>query len=133
MFTGVHVLSARAVLDLPAEGCIVRRGYVPWVDRGERIAGHVEAAAWRDLGTPREYLAASLDMFRGGDRMPPRQGVSIDPTARIEGELHETTVGRGATVAPGVRLERCIVWPDTVVRASAADAILGGELVVDAR
>lgn len=136
MFTGVHVLSARAVAMLPEQGCIVRKGYVPWLARGERIAGYVERAPFRDLGTPREYLAAHLDLLRGEIAWPglDARALAIDPGASIDATARaiESCVGAGARVGGGVTLERCVVWPGTVVRADARDAILAGEHVVAA-
>lgn len=130
MFTGVHVLSARAIADLPDEGCIVRQGYRGWVARGEVVLGHVEASPWRDLGTPREYLAASLDLLHG-----PAPGPAIHPGALVDpaASLEDAVVGEGARVGAGVTLRRVIVWPGTRVRESAQDAILFGESVVEAR
>lgn len=136
MFTGVHVLSGRALRELPDAGCIVRQGYVPWLARGERIAAHVERAPWRDLGTPGEYLAAHRDLVSGTLRWPgvdPGGAVHpdaiVDPTATLE----ETVVGPGARVEAGVKLTRCVVWPSAVVRNSRSDAILLGATELDAR
>jgi NDP-sugar pyrophosphorylase family protein len=124
MFTGVHVLSARAIADLPDEGCVIREGYRRWLDRGESIAGFEDARPWRDLGTPREYLAANLDLARGALRWPGHAPAAIHPSARVEGEVVDCVVGERAEIARGVRLERCVVWPGTPVRADARDAIL---------
>ncbi len=129
MFTGVHVLSARAVRDLPARGCVIRQGYRRWIDRGEIVMGLVERAPFRDLGTPREYLAAHLDLLRGTVPWPgiDAANVLVDPAASVGGaELSECVVGAGARVAPGVRLERAVVWPGAVVREPGADVILFG-------
>ncbi|UJR80440.1 nucleotidyltransferase family protein [Sandaracinus amylolyticus] len=130
MFTGVHVLSGRALRELPDEGCIVQRGYLPWLARGARIGAHVERAAWRDLGTPREYVAAHLDVIRGALAWPgidPARD-AVHPSASLGARvaLHETTVGAGARIEDGVTLERCVVWPGTRVTESARDLVLLG-------
>lgn len=127
MFTGVHVLGPRAFADLPEEGCIIRRSYRRWIDGGEVVGGFVDASPWRDLGTPAEYLRASLDLSRGDLRWPGVEplGVRIGEGAEVEGaRLSEVVVGAGARIDPGVTLERVIVWPDTRVREDASDAIL---------
>src|SRR5262249_54921504 len=62
MFTGVHVLSERALAALPEEGCIIRRSYRRWIDEGEVVAGIVDGGPWRDLGTPSEYLCANIEL-----------------------------------------------------------------------
>jgi NDP-sugar pyrophosphorylase family protein len=130
MFTGVHVLSARALADLPKEGCIIRRSYRKWIDEGSVVGGFVDDGAWRDLGTPAEYLRASLDLLRGDLRWPgfgpPPGGVLLGDGA-IVGEgarLSEAVVGAGAIIEAGVRLERAIVWPGTRVSEDASDVIL---------
>lgn len=134
MFTGVHVLSARAVADLPERGCIVRQGYQRWLER-EVIAGYVEDGPWRDLGTPREYLAANLDLLEGRVRWPgiedPR-ALAIDPSAKVASDaiVETSVVGAGAVVAGGVELRRSVVWPGTAVRESATERITAGDVVV---
>lgn len=138
MFTGVHVLSARAIADLPERGCIVRQGYQRWLERGEAIAGHVEDAPWRDLGTPREYLAANLDLLEGRVRWPgidDPHALAVDPSARIgEGAIVEgSIVGAGAIVAAGVEIRRSVVWPGASVRESARERIVAGEFAMETR
>jgi mannose-1-phosphate guanylyltransferase len=135
MFSGVHVLSSRAIAELPSEGCIVRQGYRRWLERGERISGFVDASPWRDLGTPHEYLNAHLDLLRHAVR---REGFdvstnAIEPSAEIHPSAHliECSVGARAKVLAGVVLERCVVWPDTIVRTSARDSIIARDWVVD--
>lgn len=125
MFTGVHVLSARALAELPEEGCIIRKSYRRWIDSGEMVAGFVDTGSWRDLGTPAEYLRASVEMLRGQLRWPGRAGVAIDPRAGVrDARLSDVVVGAGARIDPGVQLERAIVWPDTHVGEDASDVIL---------
>jgi mannose-1-phosphate guanylyltransferase len=126
MFTGISILSGAAVLDLPEHGCFVRQGYRRWLDRGETITAHVDAAPFRDLGTPRDYLAAHLDLLSGAVPWPGIVSVdsAVDATARVEGSVHHAFVGARAHVLRGVRIERAVVWADTVVRESASDVIL---------
>lgn len=113
MFTGVHVLSPDAVALLPEEGCIVRSGYRLWLAEGRVVAGFVDASAWRDLGTPAEYLRAHLDLLDGTLAWP-----SVEATGG------DVVIGPGAVVDEGVRLERVVVWSGTHVTEPATDAIL---------
>jgi mannose-1-phosphate guanylyltransferase len=46
MFTGVHVLSVRALSELPERGCIIRTAYRRWIDEGEIVGGFVDASPW---------------------------------------------------------------------------------------
>ncbi|MBZ0118122.1 MAG: NTP transferase domain-containing protein [Sandaracinaceae bacterium] len=127
MFTGVHVLSPRALDELPEEGCVIRKSYRRWVDEGETVGGFVDAAPWRDLGTPQEYLRAHLDALEGALVWPGRalpRGTWIAPGARVEGaRVVASAIGQGAYVTPGVRLERCLLWPGARVEQSDHDAI----------
>ncbi len=128
MFTGVHVLAPRAIGLLPAEGCIIRQGYVPWLKAGEPIAAHVEGAPFRDCGTIAEYHAAHLDVLEGRlDR--PRLALDargwVAPDAQVDGaELERSVIGARAHVAAGVRLRRVVVWPGARVTESASDAVI---------
>ncbi|MCC6874866.1 MAG: NTP transferase domain-containing protein [Sandaracinaceae bacterium] len=127
MFTGVHVLSPRALADLPEQGCIVRKSYRAWIDRGEVVAGFTDPSPWRDLGTLQEYLRAHLDALEGALVWPGRalpRGSWIAPGARVEGAtIVASAIGQGAYVAPGVRLERSVLWPGARVEQSDRDAI----------
>jgi mannose-1-phosphate guanylyltransferase len=127
MFTGLSILSGRAVRELPENGCSVRQGFRRWLDRGELVLGVVDAAPFRDLGTPAEYLAAHLDLMSGAVPWPgvTPASVVVDPTATIAGAtLDRVFVGAGAHIDPGVSLSRAVVWPSAVVRSSDHDVIL---------
>ncbi|HWD09757.1 MAG TPA: NDP-sugar synthase [Actinomycetota bacterium] len=78
---------------------------------------------WVDVGSPRDHLKVNLDVLAG--RRDPKvvseaatedcerwdvvayvgQGAMVDDV-----ELRHTVVGRGAQIAAGSRLERCVVW-----------------------
>ncbi len=130
MFTGVHVLSRAAFEDLPTEGCIVRASYRRWIDTGAVVAGHVDESPWRDLGTPAAYLAANV---AAAEAQP--DGCLVHPDARIgEGaSLRQTVLGAGCRVAPGVHLERVVVWDGVTVTESLADAIVTPKTIVRLR
>jgi len=78
---------------------------------------------WLDVGTPRDHLQANLDVLAGmRDPKTAADAVGeacqrwdvmayVAPTATVDDvELRHAVVGRKATVAPGSRLERCVVW-----------------------
>jgi mannose-1-phosphate guanylyltransferase len=118
MFTGVHILSADAIADLPASGCIIRHSYRRWVDSGRTVAAIVDESPWRDLGTLSEYLQANLDLASGALRSPlvtpdpTRRAALVDPSASIGqgARIERSVVGPGAHIAPNVRLTRSVVW-----------------------
>lgn len=78
---------------------------------------------WLDIGTPRDHLKANLDVLAGmrdpklATRAVGETCVRWDVMAYVgEGaqvtdvDLRHSIVGAHATVAPGSRLERCVVW-----------------------
>jgi NDP-sugar pyrophosphorylase family protein len=117
MFTGTHVISARAFDDLPENGCIVRHSYRRWIDRGEIVSAVVDEGPWRDVGTLPAYLDANMALAG--------VGLLADPTAQIESSsLAGVVVGRGARVAPGISLRRVVVWDGAAVSASLENAVV---------
>lgn len=136
MFTGVHVLSARAFDDMPREGCVVRHAYRKWVDEGAIVAGHVDESPWLDLGTPAAYLEANLAIARGALRWPgivPGDGASVVAGSASIGAgaiVSEAVIGEGARIAPGVRVSRSVVWSGASVDRDAIGAIVSTSHVV---
>ncbi len=95
----------------------------PAAERGE-LAVFVHDSYARDVGTPRAYLQASIDLLAGeGPRPPaplPGDIVEVDggrayvgPGARVPQDAlgPEAVVLREASVGEGARLERALVWP----------------------
>ena len=68
-FCGVHLTGSTLLGRLPdGVSCVVKHGYVPWIDQG----GHVQAwetdTFWADTGTPERYLDAHLRGFAHMER-----------------------------------------------------------------
>ena len=142
-FPGVHVLSPELlalVPDAPFERDVNRHVYPPLMASG-RVRRVVSAGAWSDLGDPRSYLAANLDVAAGrlplgrfgGLAPPPR----VTPDAQVAPDAQvgpEVVIGAGCRVGAGARLERAVLWPGTVVAPGEVviDAIAAGELRVPA-
>jgi mannose-1-phosphate guanylyltransferase len=142
-FPGVHVLSP-ALLDLvpdePFECDVNRHVYPPLMASG-RVRRVLSAGAWSDLGDPRSYLAANLDVAAGrlplgrfgGLARPPR--VAPDAVVEAGAEVGEDVViGAGCRVGAGARLRRAVLWPGTAVAPGEVlvDAIAAGGLRVPA-
>jgi mannose-1-phosphate guanylyltransferase len=142
-FPGVHVLSP-ALLDLvpdePFECDVNRHVYPPLMARG-LVRRVVSAGARSDLGDPRSYLAANLEVAAGrwplgrfgGLAVPPRVAPDavIAPDAAV-GE--DVVIGAGCRVGAGARLARAVLWPGTVVAPGEVvrDAVAAGDLRVPA-
>lgn len=116
MFTGMHILSARAHEALPEVGCLIRQGYQQWLAQGEVIDAVVDASPFIDVGlTVATYHAANMDFCAGAVTWP---GLAADereciiaPGAEVHPEamLRRCVVGEGARVGPG-EYDGVVVW-----------------------
>jgi mannose-1-phosphate guanylyltransferase len=101
----------------------------PLAERGQ-LAVFVHDSYALDVGTPRAYLQASLDLVAGeGPRPPvPWPGEIVDvqggraymgPGAKVDPESlgPGAVLLRGASTASGARVERTVVWPHERVPA----------------
>jgi mannose-1-phosphate guanylyltransferase len=151
---GIYVLATRTLALMPAaEPYSIERGFFPsLLARGERVAAHVHAGYWIDIGTPEKYLQVHRDVL--DQRFPlalhgeARAGGWIAARARVspEAELHAPFfIGPGCEVAAGARLgphatlvadvrvasgakvEDSVVWSGGVLEAGATlrGALLG--------
>jgi NDP-sugar pyrophosphorylase family protein len=131
MFTGVHVIEPAIVNHLPTEGCIVRETYVPLLLAGAPLFGVEDSGYFCDLGTPRRYLDANVDLVTGCARLPgfdpPPDGVLVGDGAEI-GERCQlrpgTVVGQGARLLPGISIGPAVVLPGAEVRRDTRDEIV---------
>lgn len=99
------------------------------IDAGARVFGHVAAAYWRDIGTPRSLVRTSADLVRGaapsgalplptGESMV-LEGASVDPESVLRGG---TVVGRGCVIGPDACLVGSILFDD--VRVGPGTSVL---------
>ncbi len=145
-FVGVQIAEARAfetVSDGVASETV--NGIYPRMIAADphSIGAFVCDAAFRDIGTPADYLETSLSLARSeGDHLANGRNVDIHPTAsvvrtavwddvRIGGgaELHECIVCDGAVVPAGARYQRCAIVP-AAGRAPKAKQRIDGNLVI---
>lgn len=130
MWTGVQILSARALPDLPPDGDIIEHAYLRWLERGEHVQGVLDAAPWVDVGvTLAHYLEANLALASGALRWPgitPVAGSLVASDARVpsEAQLSAVVLGSGVTLEPGARLERVVAWPNARVSHVLRDAVV---------
>ena len=131
LYTGISLLEARAHADLPASGCLMRDAYRHWVERGECVMAYVDGGSFRDVGMSLwHYWEANMALLRGTARWPglipdaagvlAAEGVQIGSRAQVR----ETALGRGARIAPGVRVADCVVWPGAHVERDLDTAIV---------
>lgn len=135
MFTGVHVFSREALSRLPNEGCVVRDGYVKWLAEGLSVGASVSQSPWRDLGTPKAYLDAHLEVMSG--QFPAREiskqiplpletahgWKSVDANVHRDAHIRRSAIGAGAHVA-NVTLTECVAWPGARVDSDHTRCII---------
>jgi NDP-sugar pyrophosphorylase family protein len=131
MFTGVHVLSPRLIARLPptGESDSIRQAYLPALRDGERIEGLRYDGYWHEHSTPQRYLQGNWNLLSGSVTLthpPPGLG-RMGAGALVEAGAvvgPQVVVGARSRVQPGARLERVVVWPDSVVDGEVRDAIV---------
>ncbi len=150
-YTGIQVVAEKMLSYIPAAGYF---NLVPaWqaaLAAGEQLAALVVSGHfWQDLGTPAGYLEAHYLLLAGASPRLARffpglsdpflgpgavlgpgvecgGGVCLGAQAVVGAEafLRRTVVWDGAVIAPGVRLEECIVASGVQVIRSARGQIL---------
>jgi NDP-sugar pyrophosphorylase family protein len=147
-FIGVQIAESRVFADLedgvPAE--TVNSLYPRLMaDRPGSIAAFTCRAAFRDIGTPLDYLNTSLELAGvEGASMAGGSRVDIAPSARLvrtavwddvtigrDVELVECIAGDGARIPNRARYTRCAIVPAAGRQAGAGERV-DGELLIKA-
>ena len=124
-FVGVQLVAAAVFADLPGGRPAATIGGLydgllpaPEDDRSGRIRAHRIEDEFLDVGTPADYLAASLAIARreGHEAPPAGVGSTIHPTAA----LTRTAVWDDAVVGAHCRLDECIVTDGVSLPAGTA-------------
>jgi len=133
--TGVYLFSPR-VLELIPDGFhdFGRELFPALVAQGAPVYGYPAQGYWRDIGNPREYLAANLDLLCGRTTLPAREppaGAQVHPGARLlppvclgEGVIVESgaivgpncVIGDRCHIHAGARLADCVLWPGVDIK-----------------
>ena len=149
---GVYVLEPE-VLEMipPGREVSIEREIFPELQASGRLRAHISSAYWRDIGTPRSYLAASHDVLSGAVGV--REGfdyLDVDPSVRVgknvkllppvsvapECEIENlatiggrSSLGRGCHVGEGAVVEGSIVLEGAQIEAGAIvrGSIIGKE------
>ncbi len=125
---GCYVFRREVLEQIPTGRAVsVEREVFPGLlTAGARLQGHVDAAYWRDMGTPEDFVRGSADLVRGiapSNALPGKpgefivlDGATVHPTALL---LGGTVVGAGATIGPGARLDGAVIFDRVTVGAGA--------------
>lgn len=144
---GVYVLEPEVLAMIPAgQEVSIEREVFPHLQAEGRLRAYVSSSYWRDIGTPRSYLAASHDVLSGavGDRedfdylqvdpsvssdkgvkvLPPvsiAEGCVLERGATVGGRSalgRECRIGEGALVEGSILFDGVEIEPGAVVRGS---------------
>ncbi|MBY6349916.1 sugar phosphate nucleotidyltransferase [Rhodococcoides corynebacterioides] len=125
---GCYVFRRSVIEQIPAGRpvSVEREVFPALLAEGRRVYGHVDAAYWRDMGTPEDFVKGSADLVRGIAPSPALEGTrgeslvhpgaGVAPGALLIGG---TVVGRGAEVGAGARLDGAVLFDGAVVEAGA--------------
>lgn len=125
LYTGVCALSARALARIPGgERQLLADLWQPMLDEGLDIGFVRHTGPFSDLGSPRDFLGASLEALERSGPFP--RGAGLFDAGRRLLRLEDSPaveafacVLGSASIGPGARLERCVVFPGVVVGEGA--------------
>jgi NDP-sugar pyrophosphorylase family protein len=116
-FVGIHSVGAKLRKSLPALGCLVSDLYLPYLRQGGALGVCCTEMPFLDIGTIASYAQANWDWLRQ-QNLPEY----IHHRAMVSADTQGCIIGADAVIE--AVLERCIVWPGTVVRTPRRNAIL---------
>jgi NDP-sugar pyrophosphorylase family protein len=129
LYTWANVVAARSFDTLPDLECFghLDEWIAPQLAGGARdICAEIwgpDRSTWEPVGSLAEYLAVNLNP-------PPLSYFDADARARADGTRFEAdlVIGAGASVDPGARLERAVVWDGEQVGAEVRgrDGVFAG-------
>jgi mannose-1-phosphate guanylyltransferase len=123
LFLGIHVVGPELRSQLPEKGCLVGDVYLPSLRTGETVlrAFDVGDTPWQDIGTLADYRVANLAwLARRGLEAFVGEGASVAPGVRLE----RTLVGAGARIEGEGAVIRSVVWPGVRTTAPLVDQIV---------
>lgn len=125
---GCYVFRKEMIAKIPT-GRVVsveRETFPQFLVEGARVFGHVDAAYWRDMGRPEDFVRGSSDLVRGIARSPLLSGRTgealVDETAGIRDGVilvGGTAVGRGTEIGAGCRLDDTVVFDGVTIEPGA--------------
>lgn len=125
---GCYVFRRELIEEIP-EGHAVsveRETFPHLLSEGRRVYGYVDAAYWRDMGTPEDFVRGSSDLVRGIAPSPALRGRSGESLVHDGAGIGSgallvggTVVGRGAEIGAGARLDGAVVFDGATIGAGA--------------
>ena len=139
---GIYVLEPEVLDMIPADQEVsIEREIFPELQARGELRAHVSSAYWRDVGTPRSYLAASHDVLSGAvgtergfeylqvdSSTQLEKGVKLLPPLSVAADCvfesgatigGRTSLGRGCRVGRGATVEGSVVLDGAEIEAGA--------------
>lgn len=125
---GCYVFNREIIETIPAgrEVSVEREIFPELLNSGKHLQGYIDAAYWRDMGTPEDFVRGSSDLVRGiapsealtGERSEAliMDGAQVASSAVLVGG---TVIGRGVIVGPDARLDGAVIFDDAIIDAGA--------------
>lgn len=143
---GCYVFKREVIESIPAGRpvSVERETFPTLLEEGARVFGHVDAAYWRDMGRPEDFVRGSSDLVRGVAPSPLLEGRTgeslVDESAGVRDGvilLGGTVVGRGSEIGAGSRLDDTVVFDGVTIEPGAViqDSIIasGARIGANAR
>ena len=140
-FTGIQVLSPRALSTIPAEVPLsVIDCYLNLISKGEKVMAHVsEDEYWRELGNLPSYLHVHQELFQMQNA--PLPGLHVDgiPVVHESARLGNNTrfdgmvcIGAECKLSSGVTIEGSVIWDKVQIDSGCLirESIVGDGVVV---
>ncbi|KQB87535.1 sugar phosphate nucleotidyltransferase [Corynebacterium lowii] len=125
---GCYVFRRELIEQIPA-GRVVsveRETFPGLLAEGKRVFGYVDAAYWRDMGRPDDFVRGSSDLVRGIAPSPLLEGRAgeslVDDSAGVRDGVilvGGTVVGRGSEIGAGSRIDDTVVFDGVTVEPGA--------------
>lgn len=134
---GTYVLTSQVLDRIPPDQPVsIEREVFPRIVADGTLAALVADTYWLDTGTPKQYLAANLDILEGrraGAKVADdlaAESPDIDPGAQIR----TSVIGRGCELGPGAVVQRSVVGDGCRLADGAVviDSVLGSGVVIGA-
>jgi mannose-1-phosphate guanylyltransferase len=139
---GCYVFRREVIGTIPAGRpvSVERETFPGLLAAGARVQAHVDAAYWRDMGTPGDLVHGSADLVRGvapsaalpgptGEALV-LDGAHVAADAEVTGG---TTVGSGARIGAGARVAGALLLDGAEIGAGAevVHSVVGAGAVVE--
>lgn len=125
---GTYVFKRSVIAEIPiGRNVSVEREVFPkLLAEGRHVQAYVDAAYWRDMGTPEDFVRGSADLVRGLAPSPALQGTRGEALVKAGAHVAEgavliggTVVGANALIGPNARLDGAVIFDGAVVEEGA--------------